>query len=609
MEGSLGLLLAAVFLLGIGAQWIAWRIRTPAILLLLLFGLGAGPFSGFLKPDQVFGQDLLLQIVQFSVGIILFEGGMTLKFKEVQKLGGTVLSLTIVGMLVSWGFSTLAAHYILKFDWSLSTLIGAVLVVTGPTVVGPLLRQIRPKKRVASVLKWEGIMIDPVGVLLAVLVFEAAYGTHGSTPGEIIGAIFKTLGVGFGLGLGLAAILVLFLRRFWIPEFLHSPFVLMTVIGSFAASNAWMHESGLLTVTVLGVALANQKFVKVDHILHFKENLQVLLISSLFILLAARIEMATLQKIGSQSVLFLLALVLFGRPLSVLVSTAFSQLELKERLFISAMAPRGIVAAASAAVFALRLEELNHPMASLFVPNVFLVIMGTVLIYGLSALPIAKKLQLTDVNPQGVLMIGAGQFARELSSSLMSKGFKVLLVDTNWGHVRQARAANLPVIQGNVLIERTLQDADLEGIGKVFAMTPNSEVNSLALVHLAPQFTNERSYHLPISLTKKPGIESNGKSEITDAIAKRTLFGEEMTADHLERLVQNGGQVKVTNITEEFTMDDFRAQYGDRAIPLAVITESKLLEPVSLDYQPKLKAGSAVVSLIRAKSQPAVAVE
>jgi NhaP-type Na+/H+ or K+/H+ antiporter len=201
MEGKLGMLLAAVFLLGIGAQWISWRIRTPAILLLLLFGLGAGPFSGFLKPDEVFGQELLLQIVQFSVGIILFEGGMSLRFKEIKKVGGTVLSLVTIGMLVSWVGTSVAAHYILDFDWSLSMLIGAVLVVTGPTVVGPILRQIRPKKTVASVLKWEGIVIDPVGVLLAVLVYESAFLTHGSGPSEIIGAILKTLAVGFGLGL------------------------------------------------------------------------------------------------------------------------------------------------------------------------------------------------------------------------------------------------------------------------------------------------------------------------------------------------------------------------------------------------------------------------
>lgn len=596
MEGTLGITLAAVFLLGIGAQWIAWRIRTPAILLLLFFGLCAGPFTGFMKPDEVFGQELLLQIVQFSVGIILFEGGMSLKFNEVRKIGGTIFSLVILGMLVSWGISTLSAHYILDFGWPLSSLIGAVLVVTGPTVVGPLLRIVRPKKTIASVLKWEGIAIDPVGVLLAVLVFEVCFGSHAASPSGVATAVFSTLGIGFGLGLGLAAVLVIFLRRFWIPEFLHSPFILMTVIGSFTASNMLQHESGLLTVTVMGVALANQKWVNVEHVLEFKENLQVLLISSLFILLAARIELATLQKIGSQSILFLLVLIIIGRPLSVFISTIFSQLKLSEKTLLACLAPRGIVAAASASVFALRLEEINHPDASLFVPNVFLVIVGTVLIYGMTALPLARKLKLTDSNPQGILFVGATRFVIDFAEVLKGKGISVLVIDTNWGHVRRAKAKGIPVIQGNILTEKALEDADLEGIGKIFAMTPNNEVNSLALVQHGPQFTNERSYHLSAS-TRLNGDRGH-ESELSENLTKRTLFGQQYTYTELDEIIHDDGKIKATNISKEFTYDQFKEQYGDRAILLAVLTEAKVLSPVTVDYQPKPKPGDVVINLI-----------
>lgn len=596
MEGTLGITLAAVFLLGIGAQWIAWRIRTPAILLLLFFGLCAGPFTGFMKPDEVFGQELLLQIVQFSVGIILFEGGMSLKFKEVQKVGGTIFSLVILGMLISWGISTLAAHYILDFGWPLSSLIGAVLVVTGPTVVGPLLRIIRPKKTIASVLKWEGIAIDPVGVLLAVLVFEVCFGAHAASPQGVASAIFSTLGIGFGLGLGIAAVLVIFLRRFWIPEFLHSPFILMTVIGSFTASNMAQHESGLLTVTVMGVALTNQKWVNVEHVLEFKENLQVLLISSLFILLAARIELGTLQKIGSQSVIFLLILILLGRPISVFLSTIFSKLKFNEKVLLACLAPRGIVAAASASVFALRLEEINHPDAALFVPNVFLVIVGTVLIYGITALPLARRLKLTDSNPQGILFVGATQFVIDLAEVLKGKGIAVLLIDTNWGHVRRAKAKGIPVIQGNILTEKALEDADLEGIGKIFAMTPNNEVNSLALVQHGPQFTKERSYHL--SASKRLNGEKGHESEISESLTKRTLFGQQYTFAEIDSMIHDGGKVKATNISKEFTYDQFKEQYRDRAILLAVLTDAKVLSPVTVDYQPKPKPGDTLINLV-----------
>lgn len=594
MDAHIGTLLAAVLLLGIGAQWLAWRIRTPAILLLLLFGLAAGPFTGFLNPDQVFGQGLLLQIVQFSVAIILFEGGMTLKFREVKDVGGTVFSLVTVGMLVTWGLSAVAARFILDFDWPLSMLIGAVLVVTGPTVVGPLLRQIRPKKTVSSVLKWEGIVIDPVGVLLAVLVYEGAFSHHNPSAVEIVRAILATLGVGFGIGLGLAAVIVIFLRRFWIPDFLHSPVVLMTVIGSFAASNSLVHESGLLTVTVLGVVLANQKFVKVSHILHFKENLQILLISTLFILLAARIEMGTLQKIGSQSVIFLIVLIALVRPVAVLLSTLASKLNWAERGLVSGMAPRGIVAAASASVFALRLEEIGHPDADLFVPNVFLVIVGTVLVYSLGSLPLAKRLNQTDINPQGVLFIGANEVSRMMAKALQAKGFKVLLIDSNHGLVRQAKAAGLPVLQGNVLADRTIESIDLEGIGKVFAMTPNVEVNSLALVHLAPHFTNERSYHL--------AGKAGPSGEVPGSFTKRTLFGDECTFEYLDSLLRDGHEVKTTKLSTEFSWEDFLLQHGEQSILLAVVTDGKLLEPVSNDYRPKPKAGSTVIALIPART-------
>ncbi|MEZ5164159.1 MAG: cation:proton antiporter [Fimbriimonadaceae bacterium] len=252
MKEATGLALASIFLLGIGAQWLAWRFRAPAILLLLVVGLIAGPATGFLNPDEVFGRELILSIVSFSVAVIMFEGGLSLKFKDIKEVGGTVISLVTVGMLVSWGVSTVAGVYIFDMEWNVAALIGGILVVTGPTVIGPLLRQIRPKKRIGSILKWEGIMIDPIGALAAVLVFEAVILEATNPRAEIFNAIMLTLGAGLA-GLVCAALMVVFIRRFWIPEFLHSPFMLMVVIGTFALSNQIQSESGLLTVTVLGL--------------------------------------------------------------------------------------------------------------------------------------------------------------------------------------------------------------------------------------------------------------------------------------------------------------------------------------------------------------------
>lgn len=588
---STSIAIAAILFLGMGAQWMAWRIRLPAILLLLLVGLVAGPATGFLKPDEVFGRSLLLTIVSLSVAVIMFEGGLNLKFSQIREVRGTVFSIVSVGMLVSWAISTFAARYILDFSWPMSLLIGGVLVVTGPTVIGPILRQIRPKKRVASVLRWEGILIDPIGALLAVLVYEGAIIGHAGSPEAIIQAIGVTILVGFGGGLLLAGLLVLFFRQFWIPDFLHSPFTLMIVIGSFAASNLIQHESGLLTVTVLGVALANQKFVKVEHILEFKENLQVLLIASLFILLSARIEPETLTKIGSQSLLFLLALVLIGRPLSVFASTIFSNLNLKEKIFLSFMAPRGIVAAAVTSVFALELSERGIADADLLVPNVFFIIVGSVLIYGLGAGFLARKLQLADSDPQGVLMIGASLFSIALGQALKEKGYKVLIVDTNWESVRKAKSAELQAVHGNILSEKTIEEIDLEGIGQVFAMTPNNEVNTLALINLGPQFGSEKSYQF--------APQHSEKSKSDHHHTQRILFKKDQDFNELNRAVANGASIKITNISKEFDQTKFYEQHEGRAIPLAVISENKKLQPFSSDYQPKLKAGVSVIFLLR----------
>ncbi|MDI9640890.1 sodium:proton antiporter [Kamptonema cortianum] len=596
MEEQTGIALAAVFLLGVGAQWIAWRIRLPAIILLLLAGLVAGPFTGFLNPDQIFGAGLLLQIVSYSVAIILFEGGLGLKFKEVRAVGGSVLSLVTVGMLVCWGLGSFAAYYILDFTLEMSMLIGGILVVTGPTVILPILRHLRPKKQIASLLKWEGIMIDPVGAVLAVLVFESLFLHHTGDPtGEVINAILRTLGVGFGLGLFVAGILVVFLWRFWVPEFLQAPFTLMAVIGTYAASNMFQPESGLLTVTVMGVALANQKFVKVTHILEFKENLQVLLISVLFILLAARIEMSALQKIGSQSILFLLALIIVVRPVSVFIATLFSKATWKERIFLAGMAPRGIVAAAIASVFALKLEENGVPDAALFTPNVFLVIVGTVLVYSLAANPLARRLQLNDANPQGVLFIGASPFALQLANVLMEKGLKVLVVDTNWNNVRSARAKGIPVVHGNVLNDRVMEELDLEGIGNAFAMTPNNDVNTLALVNLAPEFSGAHSFQLSPSGSQA----AKSPSDVPSRLTHRILFGQEWTAQSLDDAIRNGSVVKATRISKEFDPEAFRAHHGDKATVLASISESKQLSVATSQLPLRPKAGSTLIFLLR----------
>ncbi|MCK5710978.1 MAG: cation:proton antiporter, partial [Deltaproteobacteria bacterium] len=400
--------------------------------------------TGLINPNQLFG-NLLLPLVSVTVAIILFEGGLSLKFSEVKEVTAVIRNLVTVGVLVTWVLTSLASYFIFGLGLQISVLLGAVLVVTGPTVIIPLLRHIRPSGRVGSIIKWEGIIIDPIGAILAVLVFEVIIsGGLEKATAHVVVSIFKTLVVGTVLGLVGAKLVVVILRRHWVPDFLQNPVTLMIVIFVFVCSNVIQIESGLLSVTLMGIALANQKWASIKHIVEFKENLRVLFISSLFIILAARLTIDELNHVlNFKGFIFLVLMIVVVRPLSIFISTYFTDLNLKEKLFLSWMAPRGIVAAAVASVFALRLAEAGYEQAERIVDITFLVITGTVAVYGLTAFPLAKRLGLAKPNPQGVLMVGAHSWARSIAKILHENGFQVSLVDSNWANVSSARQEGL----------------------------------------------------------------------------------------------------------------------------------------------------------------------
>ena len=413
--------LASVIVLGIAAQWVAWRLRLASILVLLLFGIVAGPVTGALETDEVFGE-LLFPVVSLSVGIILFEGGLNLRFEDLRGHGAAVWNLVTVGAAVTWFVASLAAYLIFDLDVEMSLLLGAILVVTGPTVVNPLVRQIRPSARVASILRWEGILIDPIGAILAVLVFEEILSAE---PGAaaVVASVIITAAVGLVFGIVGANIMIETFRRMWVPDHLHNPFSLMAVLGLFALSNTIQAESGLLTVTVMGITMANQRRFDIHEIIEFKETLQVLLISSLFILLGSRLNLDSLTDLGWRPALFVAALMLVARPLSVWASTRGTGLNLREMAFISWMAPRGIVAASVASIFSLELLSHQHEGAEVLIPITFSVIIVTVTVYSLTAGALANYLGLVERNPQGVLMVGAHQWARKIALEIQKAGF------------------------------------------------------------------------------------------------------------------------------------------------------------------------------------------
>lgn len=585
--------LTSIIILGIATQWVAWRFGLPSILMMLLVGFMAGPVSGLLNPDQLFGT-LLFPIVSISVAIILFEGGLSLKLRELRPIRAVVINLVTIGALVTWLLSAYAAYYFLALDVRLALLFGAILVVSGPTVIIPLLIQVRPIGQVGSVMKWEGIVNDPVGATLAVLVFEALSSSGVvEVQAQVLGALINTILIGAAFGLMGAIIIILTLRYYLVPDFLQNSVSLMVVLGAYTASNTFQDEAGLVTVTIMGVILANQTYVNIQPIVYFKENLRVMLISSLFIILAARLELGTLAYISPNSLLFLAALILVIRPTAVLLSTFRSSLKWSERFFLSWMAPRGIVAAAVASIFALELDHAGVSGADRLAPLAFLVIIGTVSIYGLTAVPVGRWLKIAQPDPQGVLIAGAHIWAREIAQALKAEGFSALLIDTNPANIAAARRADLPGLQANIASDYLTNEIDLVGIGRLLALTSNDEVNSLAALHFTELFGRAEVYQLPLRGT-------NRSETVSRPLHGRLLFAPNMTHNELTRRFLAKATVQKLNLTDAFDYNDFREFYGDKVIPLFLIDQAGYLYIFTAEGDLVPQPGQTLIALVDA---------
>ncbi len=631
MEHQELIIIAGVLATGVLCQWIAWRIKLPAIIPLLAAGLIAGPLVlDVLHPRESLG-NLFFPIISLSVAVILFEGALTLDFREVRQVVGPVRRLLLIGSLITWGGGAVAAHYIVGLAWDLSLLFGALVVVTGPTVISPLLRNVRPSASVASVLKWEGIIIDPVGATLAVLVFNFIVAERSIVEGEALGAIaagFLTIvGVGTILGLLGSGLLYLLLRHYLIPDYLRDATVLGTVSLVFAVSDQLASESGLLAVTVMGIALANTRLKQLREIWYFKEKLSILLISTLFILLAANFTREDLALLNWRSLVLLAVVMLVLRPLSVQASTLGSSLTKQERLFLSWIGPRGIVAAAVSSLFAFELREFGLESAQIIVPLTFLVIVGTVLLQGLTAKPFARWLGVSDAEPQGFLIMGITPFSMELAQVLQSENFTVRMIDTNWNAASQARLKGLEAKHGNILSDFFESDLDLSGMGRLLALTSNDEANSLACLHLEDEFGSAEVYQLPPRLwqradappdSKKPSSNNgNGKHANKNPNRyqlARLLFTEEATWGSLEEAMEQGAVVKKTPLTENFTYEDFARQHDNQFVPLMLlrgVDSHATIATVEDELRPQ--AGFSLISLLlnpldEAEAAPASAV-
>ncbi len=594
MPHTILLQLAGILVLGICAQWLAWRLRLPSILLLLLAGILAGPVSGWLHPDALFG-DLLLPMVSISVAVILYEGGLTLKLRELRAITGAFLLLITLGVAISWISGTLAAHYLLALPWPVAALLGALLVVTGPTVIGPILRHLHLRGKVGALLKWEGIIIDPVGATLAVAVFavlQADAVNQGLTGAALNLAWTLLIGVVAG---GLAAGgLILALARFWVPDALHNSVSLMLMFSAFALANQLQDESDLLAVTLMGIVLTNQRWVSIRHVVKFKESLTVLLIAWLFVILSARLTPDDLLGLGWQGLLFVAFMIAVARPLSVLLATLGSSLSWPERAFLCCMAPRGIVAAAIASVFALNLADAGYPRAMEMVPITLLVVFVTVMLYGLSAAPLARRLGLTERNPQGILFIGAHSWTRALAQALQDEGCPVFLVDSAWDNIRHARMAGLPCLYGSALAEETRARIDYAGLGRMLAMTPNNAINSLACLQYVEDFGRREVYQLPFSPASEGMYE-----EVPPEHRGRLLFDAQMTFANLNDSCGASPTLRKTWLSHEFDYAAFQAMHGETMLPLIVKKTDGSLQVYTVNELPNPQPGDLIISVAR----------
>ena len=584
--------LVAVGLISIACQYFAYRIKLPAILPLLVVGILVGPVYGVINADALFG-DLLFPIVSLSVAIILFEGSLTLRFGDLAGHGSMVRNLCTIGTLVTWLVTAPVAHYALGVSWQLAFLFGAIVTVTGPTVIVPMLRTVRPSSKVANILRWEGIVIDPIGALLAVLVFEYIISTQDALSHTLY-AFGLTISVGLGIGAATGYLLGLALRNNWIPHYLQNTAVLTLMLGAFAGSNVIAHESGLLTVTVIGMWLANMKNVDVEDILEFKETLSVLLISGLFILLASRIDLHSVLSVGWGSILVLVAIMFVARPVGVILSSLRTGLNWREIALLSWIAPRGIVAAAVSALFSLKLEALDYEQAELLVPMVFLVIITTVVLQSLTSVTVAKKLKMRAPAPHGFLIFGGGLFSRLFAKELMQHDVQVRITDTNWNNMRLARMENIPTYFGNPMSEHAARTLDLSMFGKVLVMSPYRQLNPMVTYH----FEHETGKGTVLGLNNNEQQQRPSHQVSESYVKKLGLFSEEATYGKLAGLVAKGSTIKTTRLSDSFTYEDYKAQYSERAIKLCALDTQNHVHMFTTSNNVKPKADWKIVSLV-----------
>lgn len=579
---------ALVGALGVGSQWLAWRLRMPAIVLMLVAGLIVGPVLGLFDPQRDIGT-LMGPLISIAVAIILFEGGLTLNFHTLSGAAKGVMRLVVLGAPLGWLFSTLALHYVAGLGWAASTVFGGIMIVTGPTVIAPLLRQARLQKRPAALLQWEAIVNDPVGALAAVLAFEvvvvlnAGVTVPAAAADMAIGITAATL-LGLLAGWGIAKSF----RRAWVPEFMKVPVLFVVTLAAFALSDHLLHESGLLAVTVMGLYIANADLPSYVELRRFKEHATVLLVSGVFILLAASMSFEVLAGLDWRALAFVLSVILIARPAAVLLALAFSDVPWAERLLVALTGPRGVVLVAVAGLFGERLASLGIADGAQMAPLAFALVSATVVLHGFTLKPVARMLGLTASDTPGTLIIGGSPWSTALAERLQALDIPVLVTDPNHAHLRHARSAGVPTFFGDILSESAEHGLDLVGYSTVLAATDNDAYNTLIATDLAPEYGRENVFQLQ-------RVKEESRRHALPSTLGGRVFGGGNTYYEANRKIAEGWKFRVTRLSEEYTLEHWQAD-NQEAMLVAQVNPAGELRLLDVDTPPRDAPDVQVIS-------------
>ncbi|WP_143561014.1 sodium:proton antiporter [Sporosarcina sp. P29] len=603
MEEAALISIVAILALGIFSQWLAWKIQWPSIFIMSIAGLLIGPIFGWVNPEVAL-DELYSPLISLAVAIILFEGSSNLDFREIKDISKSVFRVVTLGAFLAWILGSFTAHFIAGLTWEVSFIIGGLFVVTGPTVIIPLLRNAKLKARTAAVLKWEGIIVDPAGPLLALFAYEVIKVlTNEHLSMNYLLNFFGGAALAALLGLAMGLLISVMAHRGQFPEYLKSPVILAFVLLCFTMAEVIMHETGMLAVTVMGLVLGRTKryVSSIGNVGHFVENVSVMLTSTVFILLTASLGRETLSQIFTLPIIgFVLVMLFVVRPLSIWISTIGTELVWREKLLIGWIAPRGIVALTVAGYFAATLAEDGYEEATLLTALTFALVFITVTAHGFTLGPLAKKLNLASNEPPGVLIVGASSFSIALAAQLKEMKIPVLIVDPSQGRLRPANEAGIDTFTGQMLSERSRFSIDLAPYDTILSMTGDASYNALITQSFAPEF----GFNNTFSLTAVSN-HTMSKSALPISLKAHLLFEEGATFPELNRKINTDYEIGLYEWESTETDLAFKEIIPDSATALFVKKKNDTLAFATLQKKISLDAGDQLVVLKLKSGVPA----